>query len=690
MPVPTGPAQTPVAGVSNATTLVLTFATNPTAGHGVSVVVGYQSGTIVSVAGCGATWTKSPASVAPGSCGCDIWVGTNCSGSAKVVTITASASQRLSGNATDWGNIPIAVPFDAGASYTGNTSLNASPQYALTAGYGNVVVIAGLCSQGGTTSGTPTGFTALTGGVSGSLDMRAAYQILTPATGVKFNFAGTGWVVTGSSKVFVSAAASIKGAPRAAIALTSTAAGTSTATGSVSVTANTPVIATNTLPTLEVRVLDGSLATTPQIAILQNARETSWHDPFNDTGAGTTKLPLADPKAVSLVPGNIVSGWLSGVERFRWWADAPVKTIAAPDGQPGEFWEFAGREFEAYCERGIIYPVNGWGPPAGTGTFKINGRGVSGSAFFPPFQQVQKVGPWPTNVYNNLFPYAGEWLIALAEAMQKYTPAMIPFLKWDFTEATDSGGNPWQTHLNLTFNVGQNLLDVIKAIRALGITVSLRKDYTLQAWDLSNASRHLETKVVLRQGSHISGPIQHTRPISQLRTRMLAQGSIGFYAEQISPAQEAIPVIGVRAGYVGGPSAVATGQGTVIYGNPTADNPQGTITWVPGPALFHQPTIIAAAKQALLTSQALTESISVPMNHGFGPGQYEPYAHFAGGDWIALDVPGTWDRAPYQVVAIGIQQAEANGYLPTIDLGTVRRRHLLELQRKLDNAGFGS
>jgi len=39
-------------------------------------------------------------------------------------------------------------------------------------------------------------------------------------------------------------------------------------------------------------------------------------------------------------------------------------------------------------------------------------------------------------------------------------------------------------------------------------------------------------------------------------------------------------------------------------------------------------------------STSLTrDALSVPLHHGIGSGDYEPYADYRNGDWVALDIP---------------------------------------------------
>lgn len=695
MPTSGAPSQEANGSTNSGSSTTATFAANPSAGHTITAIVYHSAGTS-SVSGCGATWTKWVTGTA------ELWVGVNTSGSAKIVTVSSTVSGVIAVIAADWPGVWVSDPVDQSVLLsTTNGTGSVSGYFGLTPQYGNAsTFVGGWCAASTVTNATANGFTALTQKAATGGILVASYKVATPAaetavtavlasvaagatsitaqslatlsvgkvitigtgatkeyrtitslnqggyytnspTGATYldptiNFSNalgyphaageaisiataysTQWTgISGTGRTLNFAGVSLKGTPSASLNLSPTAGATTTA-GTGAITFVTPP---STL--LEFALLNGG--TLAQVGLLtpgtKGVSNGSWHDPFNDTGAGSLVVPMDHPLASSFRSGHVVECRTNGIARFRYWCDAPVRTVASPDGSAGESWTLAGRGWEAYLDRGIVYPANGIGPKR---TDQITVQG-----------------------------YAGAILLGQIRDMQ--ADSFLSSLAWDFSETADSWGNAWTKTFTFTLDAGRSLLDIVKQLRSLGIVVRLRMDFTLQAWEIDKAGRRLESSVVLRAGNHFSGPISDPQPLSQYRTRCIVTNGSGDYVEVIDSAAEADSVIGIRPGFFRAPDS--------------ADNA----------------TMISAGQQYLDASQLTAESISLPLIHGISTGLFDAYVHFEPGDYVALDVPGTFDRVSYRVAGVDMAQSDAGGYLPTVTLNSLPRNAFLELVKRVD------
>lgn len=95
---------------------------------------------------------------------------------------------------------------------------------------------------------------------------------------------------------------------------------------------------------------------------------------------------------------------------------------------------------------------------------------------------------------------AGDILdILLSEA--RFRGACLPWT-WDFTATLDSAGNAWARELSVGFRIGTNLLDVVRALAAFAIDVTVDFD-TLTLHAFNKGALDTSPSVTLAQGTNI-------------------------------------------------------------------------------------------------------------------------------------------------------------------------------------------
>lgn len=139
------------------------------------------------------------------------------------------------------------------------------------------------------------------------------------------------------------------------------------------------------------------------------------------------------------------------------------------------------------------------------------------------------------------------------------------------------------------------------------------------------------------------------------KTRVLVEGPGGVYVERVSTEISESGAIGRREGYL------------KFSGLPDV----GTLERVGDTEL----AIEAAAREA----------ITLPVYHGAAAGEYEPYVDYRHGDYVALDVAGTFDGEPQRVVGITVSDKPGGGYAVELDLNSVFSENEVRLKRTLDD-----
>lgn len=214
----------------------------------------------------------------------------------------------------------------------------------------------------------------------------------------------------------------------------------------------------------------------------------------------------------------------------------------------------------------------------------------------------------------------------------------IPLVQVDFDETRDSAGVAWSADLaqTLTLAAGTSLRAVLDQMRQSGVYAELRADFTLQMWQ--DPGRDLTGFVVLRQGRHVAGPVTVTQPQSQRSNAILVEGT-------------------------------GTHAAVIFGGTPLPDRREA---YVKGPATTDLDTLIQIGVAEYARRERAAIAFQVPMHHGLGPGEVEPYRHFIKGDDIAVSIPGRYDSGDPQMVAgINVAGDDAGGYAVALDLNAV-------------------
>jgi hypothetical protein len=377
---------------------------------------------------------------------------------------------------------------------------------------------------------------------------------------------------------------------------------------------------------------DSRRASAAIVAIRNASSDPTAYAVALDTGTGTA---IGHPS----VNVGLVDGMLLTVA-----ATTAATTIAPPAGMAEVAERSAsGRTIEIAVEAG---------PPLGDTGDRTSTAGAAGSWI--------GVSLWVPSSARAAVDFVDETpggiLVTLLERAQ--ARGAIPLATWDFDATTDSGGQPWTVRHTLTFAAGTSLLDVWRHLVSLGLEGEMTPSLRLRAF--VDMSRHFEDQVILRKARHLLGDVQRLGRQSDLRTRLLVEGSGGRIVEITDVSLEAEPRVGRREGYL-------------QLG--TSDDP----------------TVLQQAGLAALEAARLDdEARQVPVAHGIGPGQYEPFIHYRLGDWIGLDAGGTGDVDTHRIVGLTIAQTQGGDYAVELDLNSVALEREARLARLLDQMSRGS
>jgi hypothetical protein len=236
----------------------------------------------------------------------------------------------------------------------------------------------------------------------------------------------------------------------------------------------------------------------------------------------------------------------------------------------------------------------------------------------------------------------------------------IPSMTYDFTATLDSGGASWSATGNLTVAAGATILDVAKQLVAKGMVMSMDTNLAFHAY-MPPHGTNLTSTVVWREGAHIVSPVSNVGNRTGMSSVCLIQGTGGKFVETTDAAYTANPYVGRR-------------ESSLDLSGSTGDTTQMT----------------AAGNQQILLTETASQALTISLNHG-SSGLYEPYQDYHLGDTIALDVPGAYAMAPWQVVGLTVSQNEQAGYDIDANLGSIALPLDLRLARQAANvAGTGS
>lgn len=215
----------------------------------------------------------------------------------------------------------------------------------------------------------------------------------------------------------------------------------------------------------------------------------------------------------------------------------------------------------------------------------------------------------------------------------------VSLLGRDFTDSVDSAGVAWPTALNsltLQFAEGRDYLACLNDLRQAGVWARLRSDFVLQMWG-TDPGRDLSSAVIFREGRHLGAEITWRQQFAGAANVMLAKGITAY------------------------------GSATDVSGL----LPDRFEAFVQGPQSDDSATLNQVATSEISKRYLAGDAVSMPILHGMDPGSIEPYRHFRPGDYPAIHVPGTFDRAKKVVASILIESADLAQYTATIDLSAL-------------------
>ena len=361
------------------------------------------------------------------------------------------------------------------------------------------------------------------------------------------------------------------------------------------------------------------------LATLEGAQAPAFTDPFGDIGSGHFRIPTTDPKAT----GSIIrSGNYVKVKI------AGVYRYAFFLENPRKVVASTESEAGEYWDLG------------GRGNIAYLERG----SVYPP--------SWPSAT-GTTHEYSG---VTAAFILDELLAAArdrgaIPQLTWDFTPTRDSDNAPWTDSLTMSVPAGLSLLDLWRQFVGMGYESEMTPDLRLRFW--RDRSRDFTDSVIFRAGKHIRGEVTRDAQDAGLRTRMLVQGDGGRFFEVTDPVLEADAFIGRREGYL---SFTASTDPTTLQ--QVGDN-------------------------ALAEVSLASDALSVPLHHGIGSGDYEPYADYRNGDWVALDIPGTYSLAKVRVRSLSVKAIPGGDYEVDADFNSVSLENIVRLKRIVDALGGG-
>jgi hypothetical protein len=295
--------------------------------------------------------------------------------------------------------------------------------------------------------------------------------------------------------------------------------------------------------------------------------------------------------------------------------------IEAPVLTSGEAAEstrtLAGRSALSYLDQAIVYPL-GWPSPMGDTRYWVGGS------------------------------FGGILSTLLSEAQARGT---LPALTWDFTLTHDSKGNAWPADLVLMIDVSASYLDVAKKFVALGMGLAMSPGLVLHCYIPGSYGSDLTSSVVWRQGYHIAAPVTNVGSRSGIKTVSLVKGAGGIFTERTDPTYTGDPTVGRRE----------TG---LDYSTTSGNLAQ----------------MMNAGDQQIALTEAAANALTVSLTHGTG-GLYEPYSDYNLGDTIALDIPGSYSLAPYQIVGLTVAQTVGANYTVEANLGAIALPIELQLRQ---------
>lgn len=99
-------------------------------------------------------------------------------------------------------------------------------------------------------------------------------------------------------------------------------------------------------------------------------------------------------------------------------------------------------------------------------------------------------------------------------------------------------------------------------------------------------------------------------------------------------------------------------------------------------------TLQQVGDNALAEVSLASDALSVPLHHGIGNGDYEPFADYRNGDWVSVDIPGTYTLEKVRVRSLSIKAIAGGDYEVDADFNSVLE-NIVRLKRIVDALGGG-
>lgn len=298
---------------------------------------------------------------------------------------------------------------------------------------------------------------------------------------------------------------------------------------------------------------------------------------------------------------------------FAFWIEAGADVIVSPDEQGGENLTRGGRGALAYMQRAILYDQ---------------------PQILPPETSAH---PYPDGFWKWFNDQLGSILRRLiTEDNLKAVPA-LPALTRSFSDTLDTDGNPWLDFGSLwQFPIGQDYLTCISQLRGQGITVDMRPNLEIDAWqDYTHPTR----SVTFTKGVNIREAGDRALTGSAVVSRVLVQGTteagVTTYRETVDSGIESL---------VGRREAFLQYQLT-----PTAANLEkaGDEETARRRRLYDGPTTLGVL---IRTGEV-------------------PYVDYAPGDIVTVNVPGEFDSVEAVIAALIVAETAAGEVDVTLDFG---------------------
>jgi hypothetical protein len=387
---------------------------------------------------------------------------------------------------------------------------------------------------------------------------------------------------------------------------------------------------------IELDVYDGASPAT-MLATLEAARGKRYNPQLSDVGGGSFVLNRHDPKATPEIirRGNLVKVRIGGKYRGPgWWMEDIDRTLVASGEKAAEDIKVGGRGAMSYLERATI-----WTEAYSTGSAPLAGRWIHGPA---------PLG----DIFHKI----------LRELLARPDGSPTPHLAIGWPTGADSQGTTWDDTARLDVEVGANVLGAWQQLTALGLESEMTHELEVRTY--RELGRHFEQPptgngaVTFLLGRHILGDWHERDRGGARKTRVIVKGADNVTLTVIDPAAEADPYIGRRE--------------TSISVSNSSD-----------------PTTLQRAGEATLESlRQEGEQLELPIAHGLGAGEYEPYRDYRPGDFVAIErTDGTLET--HRIVGLVFEEIPGD-YALTIQLNSIRVEALIRLKRMIDALGGGS